>query len=154
MSADWIHRDNRIELHEGTGTFRPLTDRRPRMEEPLPVKLLTVEDALLLSGAGLERVLDSFYVELLGFVRTGSPHDLIYRADNFKLRFRVEEPPVRRDNLRALGMEVRSLASTEQKLLEREIPYRWQKGLLPGHESIVLLDPAGNWVELVEFRPV
>jgi hypothetical protein len=143
-----------LELVEPTGPFKPRIDRRPRMDEPLPVKLVTVDDATLLTGAGLERALDAFYVDLLGFVRTGSPHDLVYRADNFNLHFRVEEPPVRRDTLRALGVEVQSLAATEQKLIDAEIEYAWQKGLQPGHQSISLLDPAGNWLELTEARAI
>jgi hypothetical protein len=148
------HNDDALELIEPTGPFKPRIDRRPRMEEPLPVKLVTVDDATLLTGAGLERALDAFYVGLLGFARTGSPHDLIYRAENFDLHFRVEEPPVRRDTLRALGVEVQSLAATEQKLIDEEIEYAWQKGLQPGHQSISLIDPAGNWLELTESRAI
>jgi catechol 2,3-dioxygenase-like lactoylglutathione lyase family enzyme len=143
-----------LELIDPTGDFRVRVDRRPRMEEPLPVKLVTVDDATLLTGAGLERDLDAFYVDLLGFVRTGSPHDLSYRADNFLLHFRVGEPPVRRDTLRALGVEVQSLALTEQKLIDEQIEYAWQKGLQPGHRLIAVLDPAGNWLELTESRAI
>jgi len=148
------HADDALELVEPTGDFKLRLDRRPRMEEPLPVKLVTVDDATLLTGAGLERDLDAFYVDLLGFVRTGSPHDLSYRADNFNLHFRVEEPPVRRDTLRALGVEVQSLATIEQRLIDEQIEYTWQKGLQPGHQSIAVLDPAGNWLELTESRAI
>jgi hypothetical protein len=144
--------DAPLELVEPTGDFSLRPDRRPRTEEPLPVKLVTVDDAELLTGAGLERALDAFYVELLGFVRTGSPHDLSYRADNFNLHFRVEEPPVRRETLRALGIEVQSLATIEQRLIDGQIEYMRQKGLQPGHQSIAVLDPAGNWLELTESR--
>jgi hypothetical protein len=143
-----------LELFEPTGDFHLRPDRRPRMEEPLPVKLVTVDDATLVTGAGLERALDAFYVNLLGFVRTGSPHDLSYRADNFVLHFRVEEPPVRRDTLRALGVEVLSLATIEQRLIDEQIEYTWQKGVMPGHQSIAVLDPAGNWLELTESRAI
>src|SRR5688500_10561026 len=52
--------------------FRPVADRRPRVPEPLPVKLLVVSDPRLPAGAGLERRLDAFYVGLLGFERR--PH--------------------------------------------------------------------------------
>jgi hypothetical protein len=146
--------DDALELAEATGNFRLKADRRPRMEEPLPVKLVTVDDALLLAAAGLERDLDAFYVGLLGFARTGSGHELVYRAENFNLHFRVGEPPVRRESLRALGVEVPSLAETEQKLIDRQIEYTWQKGLMPGHRSISLVDPAGNWLELTESRAI
>ena len=154
MQRQHRHNDDSLELVEPTGAFRPRIDRRPRMEEPLPVKLVTVDDATLLTGAGLERALDAFYLDLLGFVRTGSPHDLIYRAENFDLHFRVEEPPVRRATLRALGIEVQSLAAVEQKLIDGEIEHMWQKGLMPGHRSISLIDPAGNWLQLTESRAI
>jgi hypothetical protein len=38
--------------------------------------------------------------------------------------------------------------------MEAKIEYMRQKTLTPGQESLVLLDPAGNWVELVEYRAV
>jgi hypothetical protein len=143
-----------LDLAESAGDFKPGVDRRPRMEEPLPVKLVTVDDAVLLTSAGLERALDAFYVDLLGFARTGAAHELVYRAENFDLHFRIEEPPVRRDTLRALGIEVLSLATVERKLIDAELEYTWQKGVMPGHQSIALLDPAGNWLQLTESRPV
>ena len=129
-------------------------DRRPRMEEPLPVKLLTVADATLLTAAGLEPRLDDFYVNLLRFQRTGPEQAVVYRSETFDLIFKVEEPPVRRESLRALGVEVASLAEVERQLIEREIPYTRQKGITPGQESLLLTDPAGNWLDLTESRAV
>ena len=38
--------------------------------------------------------------------------------------------------------------------MEAKIEYVRQRTLTPGEESLVLLDPAGNWVELVEYRAV
>jgi catechol 2,3-dioxygenase-like lactoylglutathione lyase family enzyme len=154
MNRDPQTNDDALELVESTGTFKLRPDRRRRMEEPLPVKLVTVDDAVLLTAAGRERDLDAFYVELLGFVRVGTGYELVYRAENFNLHFRVGEPPVRRESLRALGVEVPSLAETEQKLIDRQIEYSWQKGLMPGHRSISLADPAGNWLELTESRAI
>jgi hypothetical protein len=80
------------------------------------------------------------------------PEGPVYRADNFRLRFQTLEPPVVRDGLRAQGIEVPSLAEAEAKLIEAEIEYTWERGLMPGRESLLLQDPAGNWVELVESR--
>jgi hypothetical protein len=149
-------KDDRIPVEPGEPgrPFRLRPDRRPRMEEPLPVKLVTVDDAILLTSAGLERDLDAFYVDLLGFVRMGSGYELVYRAENYNLHFRTGEPPVRRESLRALGVEVLSLVETEQKLIDLQIEYTWQKGLMPGHQSISLTDPAGNWLELTESRAI
>ena len=56
-------------------SFRPAVDRRPRMPEPLPVKLVAVADVRLLSAAGLERRLDAFYVGLFGFERSPDESD-------------------------------------------------------------------------------
>lgn len=141
--------------------FKPAVDRRPRVPEPLPVKLVAVADARMPAGAGIERELDAFYVRLFGFERRADeseryPADatISYRADNFTLHLSVQEPPVRRTDLRPLGVEVPSLAALESKLIEAEYEYQRQRGLLPGEISIVLLDPAGNWVEAVEMKPV
>lgn len=158
-------------------------DARKKIEEPLPVRLVTVDDAHLLCAAGLETELDAFYVEILKFVREpaptlvplpspdpsseapnpvapnpaapgGAPLPIVYRADNFRLIFNVVEPPVQRADLRMLGVEVPSLLALEKTFIDREIPYEWQKGLLPGQQALVLLDPAGNWLQIVELKIV
>jgi hypothetical protein len=56
--------------------------------------------------------------------------------------------------MRPLGLEVPALADLELKLVEAEVEYTRQRGLLPGEESIVLLDPAGNWIEIMDRRAV
>jgi catechol 2,3-dioxygenase-like lactoylglutathione lyase family enzyme len=78
----------------------------------------------------------------------------IYLADNFAIRFDILEAPVERDTFRPLTVEVPSLAEAEAKLIEAEMEYTRQRGLNLGEESLVLLDPAGNWVEIVEMRVV
>jgi hypothetical protein len=134
-------------------TFQP--DRRPRVPEPLPVRLVTIDDATVVAAAGLERQLDAFYIGVLGFAReAGDDERIAYRADNFTLHVDVKEPPLRRDDVRPLGVEVPSLADLELKLIEAEIDYTRQRGLLPGEESIVLMDPGGNWLTVVDRRAV
>ena len=143
-----------MELEPATRTFKPEIDRRPRVPEPLPVRLATVDDARLPAAAGLERELDAFYVGVLGFARVRDEYAISYRADNFVLHMTVIEPPVRRDDMRPLGLEVPSLADLALKLLEADTEFTRQRGLLPGEESIVLLDPAGNWLEIIDRRAV
>jgi hypothetical protein len=143
-----------LELEPTARPFRPRIDRRPRMEEPLPVKLITIEDARLLTAAGLERDLDAFYVDLLEFQRRDRGEQIVYRSETHDLIFIVEEPPVRRDTLRALGVEIPSLAELETKLIELQIPYTRQRSLLPGHDALLLADPAGNWLQLTETRAI
>jgi hypothetical protein len=142
-----------IELEAETGV-QPVPDRRPRMDEPLPVRLVAIADVTLPVIAGLEVDLDRFYVALLEFVRDDDRRQLIYHADNFALRFVVRELLPERGEYRPVQIEVQNLLEAEHKLMEAKIEYVRQRTLVPGEESLVLLDPAGNWVELVEYRAV
>ena len=196
------NRNDPIELEAtddaaGGAGFRGAGDRRARMPEPLPVKVLAVEDVRLPATAGLESQLDDFYVGLLGFervdvelprprlkvepmpgvreegrewptIRRGRsglppalfggdrPHTLgpVYRAENSRVHFDLVEGLVERESLRPLGVEVPSLAEAEGKLTAAETEYVRQRGVTPGQESLLLTDPAGNWIELVEMRAV
>lgn len=142
-----------IPLEESVGT--PVEtggkDGRPRMPEPLPVRLVCVEDARLSAAAGLETRLDDFYVRLLRFEREVDRSQLIYRAENFRLIFSVMEKSAKTD-MHKLGIEVESLRAAEHQLIEAEFEYARQKGLSPGLETLLLQDPAGNWIELSEAR--
>ena len=143
----------RLELEPATG-LTPRVDPRPRIDEPLPVKLVAVADVTMPAPAGAEVKLDAFYVGLLEFERVPPETQLNYRAENFTIRFQVHERPVEHENLRPQGIEVQSLADAELKLIEGEYAYVRQRGVLPGSETIVLRDPAGNWIELVELRGI
>jgi hypothetical protein len=141
-----------LQLEEATTPLKLTSDKRPRMPEPLPVRLVSVEHVRLPAPAGVEVKLDELYVALLEFQRLEG--ELAYRADNFTLRFDVLEPPIAHDSLRPQQIEVLSLADTEKKLIEAEIEYARQRGLTPGEETLLLLDPAGNWIEITERRIV
>ena len=141
-----------LELELPEREFKAAPDNRLRMPEPLPVRLIAVEDVRLPAPAGTETLLDDFYVKLLQFERL--ENELSYRADNFVLRFDVIEHPVAHDSLRPTQIEVQSFAEVEQKLIDLEIEYTRQRGVTPGQETLLLLDPAGNWVELIEHRQI
>jgi hypothetical protein len=143
----------RLELEPATG-LAPRPDRRPRMDEPLPVNLVAVDDVRMPAPAGSEVQLDAFYVALLGFERVGPETELNYRAENFTLRFELQERPVEHEDLRPQGIEIPSLAEVEMKLIEGEYEYVRQRGVVLGTETIVMRDPAGNWIELIELRPI
>jgi len=142
-----------MELEPATG-IRPKIDRRPRIDEPLPVKLVAVEDVRMPAPAGAEVQLDAFYVGVLGFERMSPDTELNYLAENAALRFDVQERPVEHDNLRPQGIEVPSLAEAELKLIEGKYEYARERGVVLGTETIVMRDPAGNWIELIELRPI
>jgi hypothetical protein len=197
-----------IELEPAGGSVETGdADPRPRMPEPLPVRLIAVANVRLQATAGLELQLDAFYVGVLGFERDGAPRatprltepllggdrvgttapplalglrndeeppaaidrvprssdDIgrgkfmpgpVYLAENFRLLFEVVEGRIIRDDLRAVRIEVPSLGEAEAKLLEAKMEYTRQRGLQPGEESIVLLDPGGNWAEITEMTRV
>ena len=143
-----------MELEKPATPFVLEEDRRRSVPEPLPVRLVTVADARLLATSDLEQQLDAFYVALWGFEREVGWPVPVYRAENFNIRFEVCDPPIVREDMRPLGIEVLSLAEAEQKLIDREIRYARQKGVNPGQESLLLLDPAGNWIEITETRGV
>ena len=140
-----------MQLEKPNFTFKPEADRRLRVPEPLPVKLIAVNDMRLDAPAGREVELDAFYAGLVGMQRIEG-EQIVYRAENFDLYVDVIEPPVARDDYRPVRAEVRSLADMGRKLREAEVAHVRRKGLVPGDEALVLQDPAGNWVELTEAK--
>src|SRR2546423_9703004 len=90
----------RLELETPEGEFKPQADRRVRIPEPLPVRIIAVADVRLPAPAGVETELDAFYVEFLGFERVPSLAEPTYRSENFLLSFAIAEPPVVHDSLR------------------------------------------------------
>src|SRR5213593_2076675 len=130
MSA-MVMSDSPIELEGETGV-RPVPDRRARMAEPLPVRLVAIADLTLPTIAGMEVELDHFYVGMLEFVRDSDMRQLIYHADNFALRFVVQELLPQRAEYRPTQIEVQSLLVAEQRLMEAKMEYVRQKTLTPG----------------------
>lgn len=143
---------NPLELETPEHATEPAKpDRRPPMPEPLPVRLVAIEDVHLPAPAGAEVELDAFYVGLLQFQRADGDR-LIYHAENFDLYFDIAEGPIAHDTLRPLGVEVLSLAELEQRLIDLEREYTRLRGTTPGRETLLIRDPAGNWVEIGEVR--
>ena len=142
-------RDENIELADSAGGMIANADRRPRMPEPLSVRLVAVEDVYTSAQVDLASELDDFYVGMLGFEREHIQEENIYRAENLRLHVAlIKEQP--EHDLRPTAIEVTSLADVEQRLFEREIEFEIQRGLLPGQRTLLLLDPAGNWVAISE----
>jgi len=142
------------QLEPSANIALPKTDKRPLIPEPLPVRLVAIEDVHLPAPAGREVELDEFYVGMWEFERDQRERDLVYRAENFRLRFDVREPPISRDELRPVQIEVLSLRAAERKIIEAELEYERQKGLTAGSDVLLLLDPAGNWVAFVEAKAI
>jgi len=139
-----------MELEQSSVEFKPVQDRRPTIPEPLPVRLIAVADVRLHSAAGFETQLDDFYSRLLLMVREPDLEGRIaYRADNFRLILEVVEPPVLRDDLRPIGIEVPSLLTVEHKLIDAKIQTEWcaKVGTVPTNKNakpaeFMLGDPA------------
>jgi hypothetical protein len=139
-----------MELEQTEKPFDVPPDRRPHIPEPPPVSLVTVADVLLPSIAGLERELDAFYVGLLRFERDADVESIIYRAENFRLRFEIFERLPEREGLRPVGIAIENFAEIASKLNELEMEFTLQRGLTPGQDAVLLRDPAGNWIELFD----
>ncbi len=155
MANGWTSDAEPIELGEASDT--PIVhDRLPRLDDPPPVRLVAVEDVRLPTPPGTEAALDAFYVGLWQFRREADNPQLVYRAENVRLRFFVREgpPPVERDGVRPQGVEVPSLREAERLLGEAEIGFERQRALMLGLYTILVKDPAGNWLELAESRKV
>ena len=108
---------DRIELEPSSG-LTPVPDLRPRMDEPPPVRLISVEDVTRSTLPGLAEKLDHFYCTLWQFEKE-SPD--VYRAENFRLRFQIipNQKPIERDAIRPQGIEVRSLERCRKKTRRR-----------------------------------
>ena len=150
-----VHSLQHMDLDEPSIEFKPVIDKRPLMPEPPPVSLVAVEDVHLPAPAGLETQLDGFYAGLLKFEREDAEQGQIaYKAANFRIRIEVMESPADRQDFRPTGIDVPSLGLLERELIDREIEYEWQKGLTPGNETLLLRDPAGNWVQIGQIKVV
>jgi hypothetical protein len=156
MSEPAVNHPPPLELDEPTHAIAPPPrDHRPHMPEPLPVRLTAVEDVHLPAPRGVDDIelqLNTFYVGLLQFQRVAGA--LAYDTENFTLHFDLTDSPLTHDSLRPLGVEVFSLAETEKRIIDAEVEYTRQRGTTPGVETLLLLDPAGNWVEIGEVRLV
>ncbi|MCC6240220.1 MAG: hypothetical protein IT448_07990 [Phycisphaerales bacterium] len=151
--------DHRIELEPSrTVRMNEEVDRRPRIPEPLPVRLIAISDVDLPAAQGQESHLDQFYVELLEFARCQQPNASepirVYQSDSHCLRLRLQEPVIHRQDYRPAVIQIRSLDEMQRKLVDRQIEHVRQKSVAVGYESLSLQDPAGNWLELVEAREV
>ena len=62
-----------MELADSADPLNLRPDRRPVMIEPPPVRLVAVDDVVLITAPGRERELDAFYVDLLRFEREDVP---------------------------------------------------------------------------------
>jgi len=144
-----------MELDSPNFDFRPVPDARPRVVVPPPVWITAVADVVLPCPAGLERAQDAFYLRVLRF--DPDPADaspMTYRAENVRLRFYLVQPPLDRDHFRPLQLTVKDLTFVRQALIDQKIPYDTQTRLHTTAEYLVLSDPAGNWLEITESRPI
>jgi len=145
-----------MELEPSSTEFNPPPDARPRLEPPVPAQLVAIADVNLNAAVGLERQLDAFYVGLLRMERDAEESRdgavIVYRADNFRLRISLCEVPPEREDYRPLGVVVPSLADLAWRLTEAKVEFVRRSGLFAGSECLVLIDPAGNYVEVMEMR--
>jgi len=142
-----------VELEKPSFDFIPKIDRRPTIPEPPPVRVIAVDDVSLAATAKEATKLDAFYVGLLKFERDEKDASFVYRAENVRLRFAIEESPPK-DDMRVLGIEVPSLRDLELLLVDRQLEFIKEAGLFVGQTTFLLQDPAGHWLRLGEVRRI
>jgi hypothetical protein len=132
-------------------------DRRPTLPQPLPVRLVAVADVRLPCPLDPEvlQLLDGFYVECLKMVRiAGDETTRTYQADNFCLILQGQEGIVHREKLEPTMIEVDDRKTFQDAIIEREMEFEWMRGLVLGGDFILVKDPAGNWIGVLEHRGV
>jgi hypothetical protein len=142
----------KIRLEAALKALEKVDDKRPKIEEPPPVRLVAVEDCQVWAAAGLERELDEFYVGLLNFERESAENEIVYRAENLRVRVAVLECPLPREDYRPLALAVESLGNLVGRLNDAKIEFVHHYGLAPGQDNLLVSDPAGNPVEISESR--
>ncbi len=141
-----------MELDPPGPPLRLAADGRKRLPEPLGVNLLAVADVRLPALKEHEADLCLLYEKILGLERVRGP--LAFRADNFVLYFDVVEKLPQNREYRYTGIEVMDLALVAKKCPAAKLEFTLQRGLTPGSEMLELLDAAGNWLRISEFRRI
>ncbi len=143
--------DTPFVLEEGRGL--PLTpDLRPYAPQPIPVRLIAVADMKLPAPPGSYDQLAHVYVSILGFV--ADPSAGAFVADNHAIRIEFTDRPIIREDYRPVGVEVPSLMEVQKKLLDAEIEFIVQRGIMIGDTCLAFADPAGNLLEVFEIRAI
>jgi hypothetical protein len=141
-----------FELEPSRHPVAKASDTRRRLEEPLPVELEAVADLHVPVPKALQKDMLRLYGEMLQFAAMPAEPHLAFRADNFILRFDL--PRSDKPNYHPIRIIIPSLPVFEAQLSEAGIEYTRQRGLLPGEEVTVLLDPDGNWLEVHERKDI
>jgi hypothetical protein len=141
-----------IQVEESGQTLSETDDKRRKLPAPLEVRLVAISDVSLPYAAGSEPKMDQLYVKQIGLERVKETPRLAYRADNCCIMFSPHEGLIHRDQCRPLRIEIPALSEMEKKLAERQVGYEKQRGLTPGTECLVVYDPSGNCLEIVESR--
>ena len=58
------------------------------------------------------------------------------------------------DDMRMMGIIVRSLEDAQRKLRDARIEFTFEHGLTAGEERLLLLDPAGNWIRITQSTQI
>lgn len=144
-----------MELEKPSIEFRGAPDdKRLKVPEPPPVRLVAVEDVTLDATPADAATLDQFYVGLLRFERDTKSSGHVYKAENQRLQFNLSDSPALRDDMRAIGVEVPSLADLELLLIDRQIVYTKERALTLGQMTYLLRDPAGNWLRIGQVKRI
>jgi hypothetical protein len=124
-------------------------DDRPMLDEPPPVKVLAVRDVELQAADDELPAVAAFYAGLLGL----KPLDA-RTFGSATVDLRLVPPEGERDSLKPLGLQAQHYKQIVERLQMDEVDFEIVRGLVAGGDTILLRDPAGNWVGIGEWREV
>jgi hypothetical protein len=155
-----------MQVEDHAQPFQPVNDTRLRMYEPPVVRLISIDDVTLHATPATAPLLDFFYIQLLGFERhaddlnhtENNPKNpvtqIIYRAEKNSVIFDIVNVVLPRDDYRPVQVATPLFDLFVRQITELEMPFEWQKGVAPGLETVLLKDPAGNWMLVEPIRAI
>lgn len=118
-------------------------------------RLLAVNHVNLTAASGSREAVQRFYADLLGFEPVPDESDgylLVFRGQprsgpRLMVRLTPDLPdkPMRRQAL----VQVKALTPYAELLSDHRIAFEWSSGWFYFDRRIGVLDPGGNWIELV-----
>jgi hypothetical protein len=122
------------------------------------VRLEAIADVHLESPPHRRERIRRFYSRLIGLAErpreADVPEDLCFASELLRLRVRVTADALPSPNRRRALIRVPSLPMLMEALSEQGFTYQIQRGLSFFDRRLLVLDPAGNLVELKEELPL
>lgn len=122
-------------------------------------RILAIDDVHLTAAPAQREDVFAFYTEVIGLdplESASSEETVVFRAfprSGPRLIVRLTHESGERPPRRALLVQVASLTDLAESLTERRTQFEWSRGWFWCDRRLSVVDPGGNWVELVMSHP-